>query len=347
MRLRLVDSGSLPCQGLAQMPYSQQIPPKPRNVAVVVFPQVQLLDASGPLQVLATANDMARRAGQSLPYAVRVVATVPGAMPSSSVLALFADQLPAADAPIDTVIVAGGQGTQDACEDQALLAWLTARAPTARRVASVCTGAFVLASAGLLDGRRATTHWSRCSELAERFPAIRVEHDPIYVNDGAIWTSAGVTAGIDMALALVESDLGRPAATQIARWLVVFAKRPGGQAQFSTGLALRGSDATFDRLHDWIKQNLRANLAVPALAEQAGMSERSFLRHYRQVTGLTPARAVEHVRVEAAREALGATSLPIKRIARDCGFGTEETMRRSFVRVLAVPPHEYRARFPV
>jgi transcriptional regulator GlxA family with amidase domain len=199
----------------------------------------------------------------------------------------------------------------------------------------------------LLDGRRATTHWSRCAELAASFPAIRVEHDPIYVNDGKFWTSAGVTAGIDMALALVEADLGRSVATSVARQLVVFAKRPGGQAQFSTGLALAGLDDSFDRLHDWMKRNMRGNLAVPALAEQAGMSERSFLRHYRQVTGMTPARAVERVRVEAARQALGETSLPLKRIARDCGFGSEETMRRSFLRILAVPPHAYRERFPV
>ena len=228
-----------------------------------------------------------------------------------------------------------------------MLDWIRRRADAARRVASVCTGAFLLATAGLLDGRRATTHWSRCEDLAAEFPSVRVEQDPIFVNDGKIWTSAGVTAGIDMALALLEADLGRTTATAVARDLVVFAKRPGGQSQFSAGLALMGSNATFDGLHDWMKQNLRANLAVPALAEQAGMSERSFLRHYRMVTGMTPARAVERVRVEAARQALGETGLPVKRIARDCGFGSEETMRRSFLRILAVPPQTYRERFPV
>ena len=217
----------------------------------------------------------------------------------------------------------------------------------ARRTTSVCTGAFVLGAAGLLDGRRATTHWTRCADLATRFPAVRVEPDPIYINDGPIWTSAGVTAGIDMTLALLEADLGRAVAATIARHLVVFAKRPGGQAQFSAGLALAGADDTFDRLHDWMKQNLRGRLTVPELAEQAGMSERSFLRHYRQVTGITPARAVERVRVEAARQALGETNLTLKRIARDCGFGSEETMRRGFLRILAVPPHAYRERFPV
>jgi transcriptional regulator GlxA family with amidase domain len=233
-----------------------------------------------------------------------------------------------------------------AYRDRALVDWVRHRARAARRVASVCTGAFLLAATGLLDERRATTHWSHCAELAAEFPAVCVEQDPIYVNDGAIWTSAGVTAGIDMALALLEADLGRRVATAVARDLVVFAKRPGGQAQFSTGLALAGSEPMFDGLHDWMKRNLRGNLGVPVLADQAGMSERSFMRHYRQITGTTPARAVERVRVEAARQALSETGLPIKRIARDCGFGSEETMRRSFIRILAVPPHAYRERFP-
>ncbi len=276
-----------------------------------------------------------------------MVAAVPGPIVSSAGLVLVAAPLSPADQPLDTLIVAGGAGVYAACKDRALVDWVRRRAEVARRATSVCSGAFLLATAGLLDGRRATTHWSRCAELAATFPAIRVEHDPIYVSDGKIWTSAGVTAGIDMALALLEADLGRAVSTMVAQHLVVFAKRPGGQAQFSAGLALAGSDATFDGLHDWMRRNLRGCLTVPALAAQAGMSERSFLRHYRQVTGVTPARAVERVRVEAARQALGETSLPVKRIARDCGFGSEETMRRSFMRILAVPPHAYRERFPV
>ena len=178
-------------------------------------------------------------------------------------------------------------------------------------------------------------------------PAVRVEQDPIYIADGPVWTSAGVTAGIDMALALVEADLGRAVATSVARHLVVFAKRPGGQSQFSSDLALAGADPGFEGLHDWMRGNLRGNLAVPVLAARAGMSERGFIRHYRRATGLTPARAVERMRVEAARQALGRTGWPLKRIARDCGFGSEETMRRGFMRILAVPPREYRERFPV
>jgi transcriptional regulator GlxA family with amidase domain len=297
--------------------------------------------------VLATANRLAMEAGLTAPYALKVIAATPGPITASAGLTMLAEPLPPPDRPVHTLIIAGGPGVHAVHRDQALVDWVRRRAAVTTRVTSVCTGAFLLAATGLLDGRRATTHWSRCAELAASFPAVTVEPDPIYINDGPIWTSAGVTAGIDMALALLQADLGRPAATAVAQHLVVFAKRPGGQAQFSAGLALAGSDATFDRLHDWMKQNLRGNLAVPALADQAGMSERSFLRHYRQVTGSTPARAVERVRVEAARQVLGETGLPLKRIARECGFGSEETMRRSFLRILGVPPHAYRERFLV
>jgi transcriptional regulator GlxA family with amidase domain len=329
------------------MPNNPQISPNPRQIEFLAFPDVQILDVTGPLQVFASANRLTREAGHPEPYALTVVSPTTEPVVSSAGLALLAQPLPPADQPLDTLVIAGGIGVDQARSNLDLLAWVQTRATVTRRVTSVCSGAFLLAATGLLDGRRATTHWSRCAELAAEFPAIRVEDDPIFINDGTIWTSAGVTAGIDMALALVEADLGRTLATAVARHLVVFAKRPGGQAQFSAGLALAGSDATFDELHDWMKRNLRGNLAVPALADRAGMSERSFLRHYRQVTGTTPARAVERVRVEAARQALGETGLPVKRIAQNCGFGSEETMRRSFMRILAVPPHAYRERFPV
>ena len=329
------------------MPINPHFPPIPRAVEVLAFPDVQLLDVTGPFQVLASANRLAEESGQPPPYTLRVVSPVAGPITSSAGLALIAQPLPPPDQALDTLIVAGGAGTDRACANEALIDWLRRRATVTRRTASVCTGAFLLATAGLLDGKRASTHWSRTAELAARFPSVQVEQDPIYINDNESWTSAGVTAGIDMALALLEADLGRAMATTVARHLVVFAKRPGGQAQFSAGLTLSGRDATFDRLHDWMHRNLRGDLAVPTLAGQTGMSERSFLRHYRQVTGMTPARAVEKIRVEAARQALGGTTLPIKRIARDCGFGSEETMRRSFLRILAVPPHAYRERFPV
>ena len=246
---------------------------------------------------------------------------------------------------LDTLIVAGGPGVEAAAANPALLDWLRQRATQARRVASVCTGAFLLAAAGILDGRRATTHWKFSASLAQRFPAIRVEPDPIFLCDGSVWTSAGVTAGIDLALALVEEDLGRSVALAVARYLVVFLKRPGGQAQFSAALALQAAEDKFGALHDWVNDHLGDELSLSVLAEQAGMSERSFSRHYAEATGKTPARAIERLRVEAARHLLSESRVPVKRIAQRCGFGSEETMRRSFLRLLFVTPQDYRARF--
>jgi transcriptional regulator GlxA family with amidase domain len=246
---------------------------------------------------------------------------------------------------LDTLMVAGGQGVDAAAADPVLVDWVRQRAQQARRVASVCTGAFLLAASGVLDGRRAATHWSFCAELARRFPAVQVESDPIFVRDGAVWTSAGVTAGIDLALALVQQDLGRTVALAVARYLVVFLKRPGGQAQFSAALSLQAAEDTFGALHDWINRHLADDMSLPVLARQAGMSERSFSRHYAQATGLTPGRAVERLRVEAARRLLSESRLPVKRISQRCGFGSEETMRRSFLRLLAATPQAYRARF--
>jgi transcriptional regulator GlxA family with amidase domain len=210
------------------MPNDPQMTPNPRRIDFLAFPDVQLLDVTGPFQVFASANRVAEEAEQPVPYILQVVSAAPGPIVSSSGLALVAQTLPPVDFPLDTLVVAGGVGVQRACADADLVAWVRARAGVTRRVTSVCSGAFLLAATGLLDGRRATTHWSRCRELATAFPAVRVEDDPIYVNDGAIWTSAGVTAGIDMALALVEADLGRTVALSVARSLVVFAKRPGG-----------------------------------------------------------------------------------------------------------------------
>ncbi len=336
------------------MPNNPRIPPRQTSpahgagevcrVEILVFPRMQLLDATGPLQVFATANELACEAGQDPPYAPHVVAAQPGPVTASAGLTLIADKLPSARRKLDTLLIAGGAGIHDAATDRSLLRWVTQQAQNSRRTASVCTGAFLLAAAGLLDGKRATTHWQHCAELARRYPAVRVENDPIFVRDGSVWTSAGVTAGIDLALAFVEADLGRAAALAVARQLVVFAKRPGGQAQFSAGLAL-AADREFDALHAWMARNLHQDLSVPQLAARAGMSERSFARNYHAATGTTPSRAVERLRVEAARDALGTTRRSIKDIARRCGFGSEETMRRSFLRTLAVAPRDYRQRF--
>jgi transcriptional regulator GlxA family with amidase domain len=316
-----------------------------RIVEMLVFPSVQLLDVTGPIQVFASANDFAAEAGGPRPYEIRVVAEDADIVTASAGVGLTATRLPRIGSSVDTLMIAGGHGVNDASVNAALVEWVRLRAKDARRVASVCTGAFLLAAAGVLDGKRAATHWSVCAEFAKRFPAVRVESDPIFVRDGPIWTSAGVTSGIDLALALVEEDLGRAAALVVARYLVVFLKRPGGQAQFSATLSLQTADDKFGALHAWINRHLAEDISLTALARQAGMSERSFSRHYAEDTGVTPVRAVEQLRVEAARRLLLESRLPVKRISQRCGFGSEETMRRSFLRLLDVTPQDYRARF--
>jgi transcriptional regulator GlxA family with amidase domain len=264
---------------------------------------------------------------------------------SSAGVALEAGPLTPRGEALDTLLVAGGEGAEAATENPVLVEWVRERASQARRIASICTGAFLLAAAGVLDGRRAATHWKYCARFAQCFPAVQVEPDPIFVRDGPVWTSAGVTAGIDLALALVEEDLGRSVALAVARYLVVFLKRPGGQAQFSAALALQVAEDRFGALHDWINRHLAGDLSLSVLANQAGMSERSFSRHYAEATGFTPARAIEQLRLEAARRLLSESRLPVKRIAQRCGFGSEETTRRSFLRLLAVTPQDYRSRF--
>ncbi len=327
-------------------PKKLQILPKPvRCVEILAFPAVQLLDVAGPLQVFCTANELAVAAGQPMPYRTEVVAPASGTVQASAGLGLAAAPLPPADASVDTLMIAGGQGVLAAADDAALIAWVATHAVSARRVASVCTGAFLLAAAGLLDNRRAVTHWMYCGDLARKHPAIRVDPDPIFVRDGKVWTSAGVTAGIDLALALVEDDLGREAALAVARHLVVFLKRPGGQAQFSSALALQSAGDRFAELNAWIAAHLREDLSVQRLAREAKMSDRSFMRRYLEATGLTPARAVERLRTEAARQLLADTRLPLKQVASRCGFGTEDTMRRTFQRLQGIRPQDFRARF--
>ncbi|HUB10866.1 MAG TPA: GlxA family transcriptional regulator [Acetobacteraceae bacterium] len=312
---------------------------------MLTYPAVQLLDVTGPVQVFASANVQVADAGGTAPYSLNVVSQGGAIVTASAGVTLTAGPLTQPGDALDTLLVAGGEGAEAAAEDPVLVDWVRQRATKARRVVSVCTGAFLLAAAGVLDGRRAATHWMYCAKLAQRFPAVRVETDPIFVRDGTVWTSAGVTAGIDLALALVEEDLGGSVALAVARYLVVFLKRPGGQAQFSAALALQAADDKFGALHDWINGHLASDLSLSVLADQAGMSERSFSRHYAEATGQTPARAIERLRVEAARRLLLETRLPVKRISQRCGFGAEETMRRSFLRLLSVTPQECRDRF--
>jgi transcriptional regulator GlxA family with amidase domain len=341
-----MDRANVSGHGLAEMPKSPRFSPNAvRVIDVLAYPAVQLLDVTGPVQVFASANDIVVGMGGARPYQLRVVSQGGQDVTATAGLALAARPLTEAGDSLDTLLIAGGEGVGAAAENPVLVDWVRRRATEARRVASVCTGAWLLAAAGILDGRRAVTHWMYTRELAQRFPTVRVEPDPIFVRDGPVWTSAGVTAGIDLALALVEEDLGRAVALAVARYLVVFLKRPGGQAQFSAALALQAAEDRFGALHAWISEHLADDLSLSVLADQAGMSERSFSRHYAEATGQTPARAIERLRVEAARRLLSETRLPLKRITQRCGFGSEETMRRSFLRLLSVSPQDYRERF--
>jgi transcriptional regulator GlxA family with amidase domain len=318
-----------------------------RRVLVVVYDGVQSLDVTGPVEVFAHATRLGGdgRGGYDL-----VLASVAGgAVRTSSGLRLWPDRaLRAARGPLDTLLVAGGDedGVVAAVADTRLVGGVRRLASQARRVASVCSGAFVLAEAGLLDGRRATTHWSACDVLASAYPAVRVDPEPIYVRDEEVWTSAGVTAGIDLALSMVEDDMGRDVALAVARQLVVFLHRPANQAQFSAQLAgqLAERDALRQTQH-WIADHPDADLTVEALARRAAMSPRNFARSFRAELGMTPARYVERVRVEAARRLLEESKDPVEAVARRCGFGTGETLRRTFLRALGVGPLEYRRRF--
>ncbi len=324
-----------------------------REVVILIYPGVQSLDVTGPLEVFAGATQLfGSHAGRgSTPhdrgYRVHIVSPDGAALTTSSGLTLV-PHAAIHDAPpkLDTLLIAGGAGVDALCHDPAALAWVSARACRSRRVASVCTGAFALAAAGLLDGRRATTHWAAAGELARRHPLVRVDPEPIFVRDGRFWTSAGVTAGMDLALALVEEDLGRDAALTIARHLVLFLRRPANQSQFSATLAAQASahSSLFD-IQRFALENLAADLSVPALADRAHMSARHFARSFRSETGVTPARFVERLRLEAARRALEDTPDPLAAIASRCGFGTPETMRRTFLRALGTGPAEYRRRF--
>lgn len=315
-----------------------------RRVLHLVYPGAKLLDVSGPLQVF---HD-ARRTDGSPAYDPLLVSRAGGRVGTDVGVEL--DTRPVGRLrvqPTDIVLVPGGPGVFEAVRDESLTAWLRERGPRAHTVASTCTGAFLLAAAGLLDGRRAVTHWDDCAELQRRHRDVTVEEDPIFIRDGNVWTSAGVTAGIDLALALVEEDLGREASLDIARRLIVYSKRGGGQSQFSSRLQrqVEAKQGSFEELHEWIAENLDRDLRVERLAERSGMSPRTFYRAYLEETGITPARMVAQARLEAARRQLEETDSGVASIARACGFGTEEHMRRTFQRELSVSPSAYREKW--
>ena len=302
-----------------------------RRISILAFERAQTLDVTGPYEVFSTAARLVKGA-----YEVEIVAPTKSAIRTGSGLAIVPDR----------TTHAGGDGVHEAVKDERLVRWVKETSTNARRTASVCTGAFMLAKAGLLDGRRAATHWAHADQLQREHPGIEVDREAIYVNDGNIWTSAGVTAGMDLALALVEQDLGQRVALETARWLVVFVKRPGGQSQFSSHLRAQTADRKpLQELQNWITANLDADLSVPALAERTHMSERNFARAFTKEVGMTPGAYVEAVRVDHARLRLETSAQKLEAVARDCGFGAVETMRRAFHRRLGVAPNEYRERF--
>ncbi len=305
-----------------------------RRVAMLIFPDFQLLDAAGPISAFEIA-------GRYVPgtYELSVLAVQPGPVASSSGVALVAGGL--APGRFDTVMVAGGEGTRPAALDPALLAWVRQASAVARRTASICSGAYILAEAGLLDGLRATTHWQRTADFARRYPQVRLEPDRIFVRDGAVWSSAGITAGIDLALALIAEDLGEAVARRTAQQLVVHHRRPGGQSQFSA-LSELGGGGRFDALLTWMEDHLAEPLTVERLADRAAMSPRHFARAFTAETGVTPAKAVERLRLEAARDRVEASTEPVDRVAERTGFGDAERMRRAFLRNFGQPPQALR-----
>jgi transcriptional regulator GlxA family with amidase domain len=325
------------------MPSIAGEPAEPRFVVMLVYPGVMAMDIFGPLEAFATANMIAGRPLYRLAIAgmsMAPVATSLGIRITPSVAVADIQE------PIDTLLVSGGFGQAEASSDERLLAWLKTGRRQARRCGSICTGAFVLAAAGLLDGRRATTHWAMAEELGRRYPQVSVEVDRIFVRDGSVYTSAGVTAGIDLALGMIEEDHGRTLALRIARSLVVHLKRAGGQSQFSNLLSAQFAASPAVRLaQEWALENLAADLSVKTLAVRAHMSERTFRRAFAEETGETPRDFVERIRIDAARNLFEEAQLPAQAVATRCGFETVDNLRRAFVRRLGVTPQQYRQRF--
>ena len=320
---------------------------RPHHVVMLAYPDVQILDVTGPLEVFSRATRWMQDNGvrPDLAYRVEVVAPRAGSLVTSSGVRLVAERAFRDVTSADTLLVAGGRGQAVVRTQAPLLAWLRRMAGRVTRLGSVCNGALILAACGLLEGRRATTHWAYLEEL-KKSVGNGVCHDAIYTRDGNVYTSAGVTAGMDMALAMLEEDHGGAVALAVARELVLFLKRPGGQSQFSDYLAAQFSeDAGLRELQLWMLGHLDQDLSVPRLAERVAMSERSFARHFAGGVGLAPGHYVRQIRVTAARRKLEQTDLTLQQVARRCGFGTPESLRRSFIAALGVTPGAYRERF--
>jgi transcriptional regulator GlxA family with amidase domain len=314
---------------------------RPRSVVIVAYDGTESLDLTGPASVFSQCNTLTRQAE----YEVRVAASADRVVCEGG-LVIEARPLASIRGPIDTLVVVGGLGFDEAAADPELVRHVARLARRARRVASVCSGTFVLAAAGLLDGRTATTHWAVAAYLADRHPSITVEPDRIYVRDGDVWSSAGVTAGIDLTLALVAEDLGEELAHLVARWLVLPVRRSGGQSQYSVQLAsTEGGSVTFAPLLEWVGANLDADLSVAALADRVGWSERHFARRFTAETGRSPGRHVEDLRLDAARQLLETSDVGIEVVARRCGFAGREVLHRAFQRRLDTTPAQYRRSF--
>jgi transcriptional regulator GlxA family with amidase domain len=312
------------------------------SVVLVVSPSAQILDVTGPLEVFSSASSFL----PGVSYRTSLVSADGGLIRASCGMQFATSSIYDITGPVDTLMIAGGREMDEVGAHDALLGQIRRLAHDARRVTSVCTGAFLLAAAGLLDGRRATTHWYACELLDSTYPRITVEPDAIYVHDGKLWTSAGVTAGIDLALALVAEDHGRQAAATVARRLVVYLRRSGGQAQFSALLAAQSVDNEPVRdLLSWLPDHLEQDLSVPAMARRLNLSERQFSRVFRTEAGTTPADHVEAIRVEGACRLLESTRGSIDHVAKLCGFGVPETMNRAFRRRLNTTPGDYRRHF--
>lgn len=318
---------------------------QPHRVVIAAFPPVQLLDVSGPIDVFSVANEIMGVEA----YEIVLAAPQAGLVDSSAGVALHAPRsLYARGLKMDTLLLAGGSGARRVMRDAALVAQLRRLCERTPRVGSICTGAFALAATSLLDGGRATTHWAHFDEFAGHFPRVRIERDALFVSDGKYHSSAGVTAGIDYALWLVERDHGRELALAVARQLVVFLRRPGGQSQFSAELAAEAQapdPQRFAPLTRWMAANLRADLSVEVLAQRSAMSARNFARRFTEAMGVAPGRYVQLLRIDAARRLLTGSTLPMARVAERCGFASSESMRQCFQRHLEVAPNEFRARF--
>ena len=319
-----------------------------RTIGILAFPDVEILDIAGPNEVFGFASGALLHRGicdQSI-YTTRVIAEKPGPVKTLSGLQIIADEAyDSTDVEIDTLLVPGGY-IEQAVTDKKLIAWIKAAVPKVRRVVSVCTGSFLLAEAGLLDGCKATTHWHYCSQLSKNYPTICVQPDHIFIKDGNIFTSGGITSGIDLALALVEEDWGRELALHVARFMVVFLRRPGGQSQFSAYLTSEASERSDIRdLQGWIMDHATEELSVELLADRMAMSPRNFARLFSNETGMTPAKYVEMVRIDQARNLLETSDWGVEWIATKTGFKDPERMRRAFLRQLGVNPQDYRQRF--